>query len=505
VSTGEGFQLFAALLVWALSPCAGQAEDAPLTQRQWFEVRTPHFHTYSCAVTQEVVRLAARLEQFHEAYSLLAGNQAVVSPPIVVMAFPDHAALEPFLPVYQGQPANLAAFFSRGSDENLIVLSLGKAGAGTSLEAVFHEYAHLLLRHNEQFWPLWLKEGMADIYGTFEVTGDHSVRIGSPMPIYLHLLSQQPMMPLKALFAVQHDSPEYNERERQGMFYAESWLLTHYLMLGGNPWHKTHFGQFTTLLREGQPMAAAFTNVFRTPLPLMEKELRDYLERGRFAPLGFTVRGSLSSPQALTTRGVAPVETCFRLGDQLLRVGRPEAAQGYFEQGRKLAPASPFPFEGLGLLAADRGQHEEAVKFLQEAIQRGSRSFLAYYIFAREKLRQRAKTPDTFTRLPRAEGAEIRADLEQSLSLMPDFGPAHHLLGFLELLQGENLGAAEQHLQRAIQLEPENESYRLTLAQAQLSRNDSESARRTLEPLRRPYVEARVRSTAEEMLKAMGQ
>ena len=43
-----------------------------------------------------------------------------------------------------------------------------------SLQVIYHEFAHALLRHNERFWPMWLKEGMADIYSTFEVTGDHS-------------------------------------------------------------------------------------------------------------------------------------------------------------------------------------------------------------------------------------------------------------------------------------------------------------------------------------------
>lgn len=472
-----------------------------MTQRRWCEARTTHFRTYSCGPTQEVARLAARLEQFHEAYALLAGAPAMASPPIVVMAFPNHAALEPFLPIYQGQPANLAAFFSRGSDENLIVLSL-EAGTG-SLEAVFHEYAHLLLRHNEQFWPLWLKEGMADIYGTFEVTSDRGVRIGKPMHQYLHLLAEQPLLPLEALFAVGHDSPEYNERDRQGMFYAESWLLTHYLMLGDSPSYQANFGQLTTLLRQGQNMKAAFTNAFRAALPVMEKQLRAYLERGRLESRGFTVRANLYAPQALSTRPLTPVEIYFRLGDELLRIGRSETAQTYFEQARKLAPKSPLPCEGLGLLAADHGNREAAVRFLHEAIQLGSGSFLAHYIYAREKFRLTAVAADTFTRLGSAEAAEIRGELEKSLSIMPDFGPAHDLLGFFELLQHENPAAAEQHLVRAIQLEPENMGYLLTLAQTQLFKEDTQGAKRTLESLRRPYVEPVLRAQAEDMLNAI--
>src|SRR5439155_14471149 len=122
----------------------------------------------------------------------------------VVMAFPDHETLRPFLPLYQGHPANIGAFFKRGSDENLIALSLSDSEPH-ALESVFHEYTHLLLRHNDSFWPLWLKEGMAEIYSTFEVVGEHNVRIGKPIEHHLRLLSSKPLLPLKDLFAVSRE------------------------------------------------------------------------------------------------------------------------------------------------------------------------------------------------------------------------------------------------------------------------------------------------------------
>src|ERR1051325_9710725 len=105
----------------------------------------------------------------------------------------------PFLPVRNGKTANLAAFFHRGSDENLIVLALSE---NSSLPVIFHEYTHLLLRHNDPFWPLWLKEGMAEIYGALQVTGAHGLRLGKPLPEHLQLLATQPLMTLGKLFAV---------------------------------------------------------------------------------------------------------------------------------------------------------------------------------------------------------------------------------------------------------------------------------------------------------------
>ncbi|MGD0261864.1 MAG: hypothetical protein ABSD29_19010 [Verrucomicrobiota bacterium] len=494
---------FTALLAWAASAAPGQPDAHPLVQRPWFEARTAYFHIYSCGSTQEVARLAVRLEQFRDAYSLLAGAQAVASPPITVMAFPDRAAMQPFLPLYQGQPANLAAFFHRGSDQNLIVLPLSGSNTG-SLQIVFHEYTHLLLRHNQPYWPMWLAEGMAEIYSTFEVTGGYRARIGNPIDYHLRLLAQKPLMPLRQLFAVARDSPEYNERERQGIFYSESWLLTHYLMLGGNPAHKANFRQLTPLLRQGQSPERAFTNALHTSLPAMEAELRRYLARGKFEPLELTVGASLETPRAFVTRGLTPAEVCYRLGDELLHIGQLEAAESYFVQARKLAPASPLPYEGLGLLAARRGQPGEAVRCLRQAMQLGPLHFLAHYTYAREKYLLTSKGPNLHPLEPEA-AAEIRAELQKSLALMPDFGPAHHLLGFFEMVQGEDLAAAEKQIERAIQLEPENQSYLLSLAQVQLTRKNPDAARRTLEPLHLPYVEPQIRARAEEMIKALGQ
>ena len=231
------------LLTGRLGAAAAQSNNVALVQRQWFETRTAHFNIYSCGTPQDVYKLSARLEQFCQAYTLLVGStQAVASPPIVVMAFPNHEALKPFLPIYQGQPANLAAFFQRGNDENLIVLGLPDArSVNKDMEVIFHEYTHLLFRKNDRLWPLWLKEGLAEVYSTFETTG-YTVRLGQPIDHHLRLLAQQPLLPLAELFAVGHDSPQYNERDRQGIFYAESWLLTEFLMAGDNSAFKARFG-----------------------------------------------------------------------------------------------------------------------------------------------------------------------------------------------------------------------------------------------------------------------
>jgi Flp pilus assembly protein TadD len=498
--TLEMLWVMLALLGLGICRAPGQPGSVPLVRRVWFEARTAHFTIYSCGAPRDVYRLSARLEQFCEAYTLLAGAQAVASPPIVVMAFPDQESMKPFLPLYQGQPGNIAGFFKRGSDENLIVLALpGPDAPFTGMEVIFHEYTHLLFRHNDPVWPLWLKEGMAEIYSTFETSG-YSAFIAEPIAPYLRLLSQQPLMSLPQLFAVTPESPQYNERDREGIFYAESWLLTHFLMAGDVPAYKAGFGQFTGLLREGQLPEHAFTNALRTPLPVMEIQLRRYLQRGSFAAIRLSLPANVSSAKTVSTRLITPVETWFRLGDELLRIDRPDDAESYFAQARKLAPASPLPWEGLGMTAARRERHEEAVRNLGESLQRGSDSFLAHYVYAREKYRLTADSGNRYAPLKGAAAAEIRRELLKSIALMPTFGPAHQLLGFFEMVQGEDLASAEDHLRLAIQLEPEDLSYLLSLAQVEWRMKEPDAARRTLEPLLLPNAQADLRAHAEEII-----
>ena len=112
-----------------------------------------------------------------------------------------------------------------------------------------------------------------------------------------------------------------------------------------------------------------------------------------------------------------------------------------------------------------------------------------------------AESGDNYKRIEGPGAAEIAEELQKSLKLMPNFGPAHHLLGFFLLLQGDDLAEAEKHLQRAIQLEPENQAYLFSLAQVQIRKNEPEAAQRTLEPLRLPYVDSRLKAHAEEMIR----
>ena len=168
-------------MCWLASAGFAWAEtDGALLKQHWFEARTAHFHVYSCGPTQEVARVSARLEQFRDAYAALAGAQAVVSPPITVVAFPDVPTMRPFLPLYQDKPVNLAGFFKHGSDENLIVLALS-GSPERSLEVIFQREPPICCSGTmTTSGRSGSRKAMAEIYGTFEA-GGHQLQIGKPI------------------------------------------------------------------------------------------------------------------------------------------------------------------------------------------------------------------------------------------------------------------------------------------------------------------------------------
>ena len=71
--------VLAALVVLRAGPALAGSDESKLVQRQWFWTRTAHFNIYGCGPLPETYKLAARLEQFCDAYSFWPGQMP--SPP----------------------------------------------------------------------------------------------------------------------------------------------------------------------------------------------------------------------------------------------------------------------------------------------------------------------------------------------------------------------------------------------------------------------------------------
>ena len=159
-------------------------------------------------------------------------------------------------------PANVVAFFQPGEDVNYIAVP----PMGELPNVVLHEYVHLMLRDNVGSLPVWITEGLAEFYSTFETGGkQNEFTIGRAPDRHLAtLMEPAQFLPLKNLLSVQQNSPEYNAHSRQGIFYAESWAVVHYMILGPESKRKSQFVQLLMALTRGDPFDESFSEAFQT-------------------------------------------------------------------------------------------------------------------------------------------------------------------------------------------------------------------------------------------------
>ena len=151
--------------------------------------------------------------------------------PIVVLVFANDRSFEPFKPRFQGRTVEVAGYFQGGQDINFIAIN-GDLG-DEAVRTVFHEYSHFLVQSALRVSPVWVNEGLAQIYETFEERdGGKGAMLGRAPLEHLLELRSQTLIPLSQLTALDRSSSMYNEGNRRGLLYAQSWALMHYLTFG---------------------------------------------------------------------------------------------------------------------------------------------------------------------------------------------------------------------------------------------------------------------------------
>jgi Protein of unknown function (DUF1570) len=200
----------------------------------WIEVKTSHFIVVSNASEHDAHRVSEQFEMIRAVFVDYFGRTATGDPPITILAAKDEATLRTLLPQFWENKNSMhpAGVFLDGGDDNYIVLrldvSLNRAAA-VPYEPVYHEYVHYLMRHFRSQLPLWMVEGLAEFYGNTSIEGSQ-VWLGAPNSRNLMLLREKTLLPVNTLFDVDAWSPYYQEQSKTSIFYAESWVLTHYLI-----------------------------------------------------------------------------------------------------------------------------------------------------------------------------------------------------------------------------------------------------------------------------------
>lgn len=491
------------LLLAVLCAFPGSIQAKPYSQARetWRSVRTNNLFVIGNADPEKLRQVAAWLEFFHSAFGrLVSRNVLESSVPTTVILFRDDASFLPFKPLYQGRPANITGYFQAGDDVNYIAISMDPR-LRDPFRTAFHEYVHLHVKDNVPSAPLWLDEGLAEVYGSLQFSSGEAL-IGTPIGGYLRLLREQELLPLKTLFSIGTGSDHYNEDDKAGIFYGQSWALVHYLMLGDRG-RQDQFKKFLQHVSRGDDTAKAIEDSFGMALPALEQEFRAYVRRGDFSPQRVTGLDpqTYAAYTAMQRTSLSEGEANYYLGDLLSHIGRSNDAERYFKQAIALEPGFLPAHASLGLMYATQRRYAEAKKHLEKAAS-STESHMTHYLYAYVLSRESVEQDGRIRDFPAETTAVMREQLLRAIKLAPDYAPAYYLLGLINLVKNERLDEALEMAQKARQLAPSRSGYGLLLAQIHISRSDAQEARQILEPLTRDSDQS-IKAEAQYFLESL--
>jgi len=353
----------------------GNAKDT------WVRVQSKNFILISNASPNDARKAILKLEQFRSAFSIIFPRTKLDTPlPTTVLLFKTDADFNPFKPRVKGKiEENVGGYFLARPHMNYIVLA-ADIPTLSPYEIIFHEYEHYVLHNNVNRLPVWLDEGLAEFFSSFDTSDkDQKATLGSPIARHVLYLRDQPLVSLDTLLKVDRKSPYYHEGRKAGTFYAESWALVHYLMLADEGKHRPQLQEFINSLSEDRPVEELFTRAFQVDLKALEERLRSYVNRHLFPVLNATFSGRISGEQQLTTETLTEAQSQYYLGDLYLQIGRPQDAEKRLEKSLELDPAMSSSESALGIVRATEEKPDEARKLFQSAISHDPDNYLAHY------------------------------------------------------------------------------------------------------------------------------
>lgn len=198
---------------------------APSWGARWKCLSTPGLEVCSDAGDARSRDILEKLVEIRSVFRNLAGRHEDSPVPARIVLFAREADYRLYRPSSAAR-----GFFSEGADRNYIVMH---ASSGNSRHVAFHEYVHLVLNNSSVRLPQWLEEGLCEYYSTVK-TEDRKLVVGQPLRSHLRTLSRSRWFTPAELAAVTSESDIYKEEERAGVFYAQSWALVHMLLSDGS-------------------------------------------------------------------------------------------------------------------------------------------------------------------------------------------------------------------------------------------------------------------------------
>lgn len=462
---------------------------------QWITARSPHFEMFSSASERESREMLNKLEQFRAAVLAICSIPRFHDSKATIVLFATNRQFDSFKPLHDGKPANGAAYCIGGSGETTIAMAADNNPEETD-EIIFREYVQLVLAAGGEEPPLWLNDGLAELFSTFKIEGDSFI-LGVGKPARTETLSRLQLMPLDRLFAVTRESPEY----RQETFHAESWALLHFMVCGkDSAAYLPKLRRFNELIATSDgAVDGCFREAFSMSYDEMERNIDRYLQSNHFyaqrgklivgdlyARIEFQPAGAFEREVALTSlrwRLQAPADIVDRL--MQLSESHPEAAR---------------PHEILAAIAMQGGDPKGALGHWRRAAELGSDNPEVYLQVAADRFDQFTIGLTLDTRMPAEVAATLRGWLDRVIALSPRYLEAYETVAMVEAFSEQPRWDVVNRVQAAMPKMRDKTRAMFAMAILRWRMGDDVTARQIVKLLlATPKISARVRFLAQRL------
>ncbi len=466
------------LLLLVLS-CFNRASLA--SGEQWIEVSSAHFTVVANTGEKEARRLLDQFERMRWTFQKLTPHANSDSEmPLLIIAVKNQKSFDALLPPDRRakNQLQLAGFFLRGESRNYVLLRLD-AEQQHPYATIYHEYTHMQFRKIEDWMPLWLNEGLAQFYQN-TVIHDKNAELGQANVNDILFLRQNRLIPLETLFAVDRDSPYYHEENKGNIFYAESWALTHYLMINDFDNKTNHIKDYLLLVGQGNDPVSAATKAFGN-LKDLTTQLEYYIRSGNYRELVLNTAAAPLDESSYKLRPLSQPEVAAAEAEILMHEGQLNAAKTMLDSVLKESPQDADALEERGTIALHENDHVEALRMYDEAYKLGCQrqGFLDRYVMLRMS-----------TGLNAGQKAEVEAVLRKEIGLYPHSAAAYDRLASMIRIDPKRMEEARQLELQAIDADPAEFHYRLNMESLLLSMDKLDDARAVLSAARKLFTTA---------------
>jgi tetratricopeptide (TPR) repeat protein len=408
---------FGAVLLLFQSVAASQPTGATTVKpsKDWKRVRTRDLTVVGNASEQQLRTALKQIEDFRAGLvALFPGLRLTSRTPTTMVVLKDADAFRSFQPRDERgrRRENIIGYFTTTPEMNYMVLgAFGDRDA--TLEVIYHEYTHFILRQNFRSLPTWVNEGVADFYSTFRSNYKNGQSlVGTPPRGRLDGVRERPVKPLERILTNEGTAMLFRNPVDMAAFYAQAWAFIHYAQLGNDGKRRGQIGAYLRALDQGLPIARAFNEAFGVTFEQMQREIDAYVRRPAFAAVLFSPRTTTADIAGLPVEPLTESDASYVQAALLLNVGATEDAARLLTNALAIEPSHSDAKIGLARVRSEQGHRDEAIADL-EAIAAAAPGAFAAHLYLAGMLRASRRYEDAL----RAADRAVALDRESTYAL----------------------------------------------------------------------------------------